>query len=105
MSAQNKANISNSKIPHTMGRGGYSLKIKKMRKDAIEAGQKEAEDPQWKPDREDVYIAGHTPASGKPTEILQHVIDTVVSILITTCLLYLILGTFANNRLLYTITD
>ena len=63
-----------------MGRGGYSLKIKKMRKAAIEAGQKEAEDPQWKPDREDVYIAGHTLASGKPTEILQHVIDTMVSI-------------------------
>ena len=82
MSEQNKVNITQKKVHHTMGRGGYPLKIKKMRQEFITAGEKEAEDPKWMPTREDLYTAGHTPASGKPSEELQKVIDVVVSTLI-----------------------
>ena len=79
MSEQNTINIGKNKLPHFMSRGGYPAEARKLRKAAVEAGDKTAADPMWLPDRTDLYISGHTPRSGPPSAELQAVIDTVVS--------------------------
>ena len=79
MSEQNKINIGKKTLHSTMGRGGYPIEVEKLRQAAIEAGDEAAQDPEWQPDRADLFISGHTPSSGQPSEVLQEVIQAVVS--------------------------
>ena len=65
-----------------MARGGYDLEAKRMRKKAVEEGdQVAAANPDWMPKRAQLFISGHTPRTGHPTEALRQVIDAVVSTL------------------------
>ena len=79
MSAQNTVNIGKKIIHHHMSRAGYEGEIEKLRQAAIAAGDKTAEDPNWMPDRSNLFVSGHTPSSGVVSEEIRTVIDTIVS--------------------------
>ena len=79
MSDQNTLNREKLKHPHRMSRAGYDAVIERLRLRAIAAGDKDAQDPSWMPERFEMWIDGRIARDGSMSPGTRAVADTIVS--------------------------